>query len=116
MFQKRRSVMKKMFATAALLATLVASPAFAQSFDPDVGTGNIAHFSTTAPGTGIYLRADDAAAPLGGTTSARNHGSDARASAVRLCSDTGRRYLDTTWGLMSAQLYRSCMAQHGQVE
>ena|SRR5215467_7304203 len=108
--------MKKILATAALLATLVASPALAQSFDPDVGSGNIAQFSTTAPSTGLYLRADDAAAPLGSATSVQNHGSDARASAVRLCSDTGRRYLDTTWGLMSAQLYRSCMAQHGQAE
>jgi hypothetical protein len=73
-------------------------------------------YSATAPSTGIYLRADDAAAPLGRATSAQNHGSDARASAIRACSDMSRRYLDTTWGLMSAQLYRSCMAQHGQVE
>jgi hypothetical protein len=110
--------MNKILATAALLATLVASPAFAQSYDPDVGTGNIAQYSTTAPtpGTGIYLRADDAAAPLGGAASVRSHGSDARATSLRECSDVGRRYLDTTWGLMSAQLYRSCMAQHGQAE
>jgi hypothetical protein len=108
--------MKKMFVTAALLATLVASPAFAQSFDPDVGTGNIVQFSTTAPSTGIYLRADDAAAPLGGAASVKNHGSDTRASAMRSCTDTSRRFTDTTWGLMSAQLYRSCMAQHGQAE
>ena len=108
--------MKKVLATAALFATLVASPALAQSFDPDGGTGNIAQYSATAPSTGIYLRADDAAAPLGRATSAQNHGSDARASAMRACSDMGQRYLDTTWGLMSAQLYRSCMAQHGQVE
>jgi hypothetical protein len=32
----------KMFAVAAVLATLVASPAFAQSYDPDIGSGNIA--------------------------------------------------------------------------
>jgi len=32
----------KMFITAAALATVLASPAFAQSYDPDVGSGNIA--------------------------------------------------------------------------
>ena len=32
----------KRLATALALATLVASPAFAQSYDPDVGSGNIA--------------------------------------------------------------------------
>jgi hypothetical protein len=32
----------KMLAAAVALAALVASPAFAQSYDPDIGTGNIA--------------------------------------------------------------------------
>jgi hypothetical protein len=45
--------MKNLVAALAL-ATLVASPAFAQSYDPDVGTGNIAH------------------APYGGTAGAAN--------------------------------------------
>jgi hypothetical protein len=31
----------KMLVAAVALATLVASPAFAQSYDPDIGTGNI---------------------------------------------------------------------------
>ena len=31
----------KMLVAAAALATLVASPAFAQSYDPDLGSGNI---------------------------------------------------------------------------
>ena len=32
----------KNLVTAVALATLIASPAFAQSYDPDLGTGNIA--------------------------------------------------------------------------
>jgi len=37
--------MKKLFAAVAL-ATIIASPAFAQSFDPSVGSGNIVQKST----------------------------------------------------------------------
>jgi hypothetical protein len=42
--QSRRGIMSiksKLVLAAALLAASVASPALAQSFDPDVGTGNI---------------------------------------------------------------------------
>ena len=37
--------MNKLFAAVAL-ATIIASPAFAQSFDPSVGSGNIAQKNT----------------------------------------------------------------------
>jgi opacity protein-like surface antigen len=57
--------MKKLLAAVAL-ATLIASPAFAQSFDPSVGSGNIAQKnSTSAPEAsgqhGKTQRGDDAA-------------------------------------------------------
>jgi len=38
--------MNKLFAALAL-ATLIASPAFAQSYDPSVGSGNVAQQPTT---------------------------------------------------------------------
>jgi len=50
--------MKKFAATVALIA-LVASPALAQSYDPDIGSGNIAP-NASAPGPqgfGAYARA-----------------------------------------------------------
>jgi hypothetical protein len=40
--------MKKLLTTLAVL-TAFATPAFAQSFDPDAGTGNVLSFSPTAP-------------------------------------------------------------------
>ena len=40
--------MKKFLSTVALL-TVIATPAFAQSFDPDNGTGNALAFSQNAP-------------------------------------------------------------------
>ena len=43
----------KMLVAAVALATLVASPAFAQSYDPDVGSGNIVPQADAAN----YLRA-----------------------------------------------------------
>jgi hypothetical protein len=48
--QHRRSDMKKFLTTVAVL-TVFATPAFAQSFDPDNGTGNVLSFSykPTAP-------------------------------------------------------------------
>jgi hypothetical protein len=110
--------MKKIFVTAALLMALAASPALAQSYDPDLGTGNIVQGSVSTPSSGIYLRADEPAAPLGRTNAGRNGGgnTDARAAAIRECNLAARIYLDTTWGLMQSQQYRSCMARRGQVE
>jgi len=43
--------MNKMMLAAAVLATLVASPAFAQSYDPDVGSGNIVGAQTAPAAT-----------------------------------------------------------------
>ena len=40
--------MKKLIAIAALTASVMATPAFAQSFDPDAGTGNVLSFSNEA--------------------------------------------------------------------
>ena len=37
--------MKKLIAIAALTASVMATPALAQSFDPDAGTGNVLSFS-----------------------------------------------------------------------
>jgi hypothetical protein len=37
--------MKKLIAIVALTASVMATPAFAQSFDPDAGTGNVLSFS-----------------------------------------------------------------------
>jgi hypothetical protein len=46
----------KTLITAVALATLVASPTFAQSWDPDVGTGNIvaAPYGQTPDGGNIF--------------------------------------------------------------
>ena len=40
----------KKFITVAALATVLASPAFAQSYDPDLGSGNIAPNYSAEPG------------------------------------------------------------------
>jgi len=45
--------MNKFFAAVAL-ATIIASPAFAQSFDPSVGSGNIAHQPSDQGTQGAY--------------------------------------------------------------
>src|SRR5262249_39287964 len=50
----------KMFVAAVALATLVASPSFAQSYDPDVGSGNVAQEEDAAN----YLRAPLQQAPV----------------------------------------------------
>ena len=65
----------KMLAAAVALAALVASPAFAQSYDPDLGTGNVAPTSddpayVAAPNQGAF--GAFARVPEGGHTS-RSH-------------------------------------------
>jgi hypothetical protein len=40
--------------------------------------------------------------------------SAARAAAIKECSTLAQRYPETTFGSTEFQLYRSCMAQHGQ--
>jgi hypothetical protein len=50
--------MRKTLITAAAL-TVIAMPAFAQSFDPDVGTGNILPFVNNQGGAGAYAQVPD---------------------------------------------------------
>jgi hypothetical protein len=45
----QETTMKKLI-TAAMLATVLTSPAFAQSYDPDIGSGNIAPNYSAGPG------------------------------------------------------------------
>src|SRR5262249_38156354 len=118
-------------------AALVASPAFAQSYDPDLGTGNIVqgNYSTTstgvpAPGHDAFARvvprravspysAHAAVTPFGspaGSQNRSNHMKTARETALRECSQISRRYTQTTWGSMDGHQHRTCMAQHGQME
>ena len=130
--------MKKLIAALAL-ATVLVSPAFAQSYDPDLGTGNIARIETTAssaaaqaayaqvrPGVPVArpqarvetsaqnpLTAYGAVTPFGSGTEAS---AAARGAALRECSTLAGAYKQTTWGNLELYQYRSCMAQHGQVE
>ena len=128
----------KMLVAGVVLATLVATPALAQSYDPDLGTGNIAQLngSTTYAGSlaprshGVFARLVPGRAaspysaygavtpfgsPAGGENSA-NHMSGARDKALRECSLLSRRYTQTTWGTMESHVQRTCMAEHGQME
>ncbi len=40
----------------------------------------------------------------------------ARAAAIRECSVAAQRYPETTFSSLEFELYRACMAMHGQVE
>ena len=40
----------------------------------------------------------------------------ARAKAIEDCMGTSGKFSQSTWGNTSIQLYRSCMAGHGEVE
>ena len=40
----------------------------------------------------------------------------ARAAALRACSAREAQYPDYLWGVTEIQIYRSCMAEHGQPE
>jgi len=45
------------------------------------------------------------------------HGiSAARAAALRECSVQAQRYPETTWSSLEFEVYRACMARHGQAE
>jgi hypothetical protein len=56
----RRSEMKK-FLTIVGLLTVIATPAFAQSFNPDRGTGNVLPFAYAADAqSNAYAKGDDA--------------------------------------------------------
>ena len=39
-----------------------------------------------------------------------------RAKAIQDCMGSSGKFSQSTWGNMSIQLYRSCMAGHGEVE
>jgi hypothetical protein len=117
----------KMLVVGVALAALVASPAFAQSYDPDVGTGNIAPPSDDpAYASGVYQGGPDAPYTAYGAVTpfdfpsfaqgSGEHISTARAAAIRRCSTLAQRYTEYTWGDMEIQQYRACMAGHGQVE
>jgi hypothetical protein len=42
--------------------------------------------------------------------------SPARAAAIHECSLASQRYPETTFSSLEFELYRACMAMHGQVE
>lgn len=42
--------------------------------------------------------------------------SHARAAAIHECSTAVQRYPETTFSSLEFELYRACMAAHGQVE
>ena len=128
----------KMLVAGTVLAMLAASPAFAQSYDPDLGTGNIAQrndsttyartvaprghseFGRVVPGrTASPYSAYGAVTPFGSPVGSRNGGnhlSAEREKALRECVLLSRRYTTTTWGTMESHVHRTCMAQHGQME
>src|SRR5262249_11676441 len=124
--------MKTFIATLALVS-LFAFPAFAQSYDPDLGTGNIAPYSASTTysgnvaqggnslvalvpgGPGAPPPASAAVTPFG-TPAAGNHSASARDTALRECSVISRRFQQTTWANMDIYQHRVCMTQHGQPE
>jgi hypothetical protein len=133
----RRSVMKKLMLTVAL-ASIIASPGLAQSYDPDIGTGNIAAqieapaaqsnaqaaYARVPAGTAVRhvnrhraahapYQAFGAVTPFGSPASATNASRDV---AVRECSALAAPYRQTTWGNFEIHLYRTCMSQHSQAE
>jgi hypothetical protein len=65
--------MNKLFAVVAL-ATVIASPAFAQSFDPSVGSGNITQQQPSAQGAvgayALHMQIGRQAAPQPGAPTA----------------------------------------------
>jgi hypothetical protein len=125
--------MKKLIFAVAF-ASIVASPALAQSYNPDVGSGNIAQ-STYAPaappqsyaeapfghargaqaGRQDNARSAFAALPPSSVPTDSRAGSS-RTSALRECSAAASKYTETTWGNMEVHQFRTCMVQHGQVE
>ena len=108
-----------------IVAALVfgcASGAMAQSYDPDIGTGNIVLVS------GQNVLAHVKRGPLAAHAQVRMsivptvgpngeiHISAARAAALRECSAIAAQYPEYDWGNMEIYQYRACMVGHGQVE
>ena len=127
----------KMLATSAVLVALLVSPALAQSYDPSVGSGNIAPptgYNPNADQVSAYGRAVGgtaqrhpghaaygAATPFGtpgvGETNARRAGATGRDAALRECSALARRYPDQSYGGNTGSFqFRACMTEHGQAE
>jgi hypothetical protein len=129
--------MKKFMLTAAL-ASIIASPTFAQSYNPDVGSGNIAAqieapvarpdaqaaYAQVPAGTAVRRvdrhraassphQAFGAVTPSGSPVGMTNTSRD---QALRDCSVLAAPYREYTWGNFEIYQYRSCMAQHGQAE
>jgi hypothetical protein len=44
------------------------------------------------------------------------HMSAARAAAIQECSTRASKYLELAWGIVEIQVYRTCMAEHHQME
>lgn len=128
--------MKKLMAAVAF-ASVIASPALAQWYDPDVGSGNIAPsiYAPAAPHQ-VYLSAQFgngrrhvrhrhagrgtargafAAVPPSDAPTGTRAGST-RESALRECSVAASKYTEHTWGDMEIYQFRACMAVHGQPE
>ena len=119
----------KMLIAALTLGTFVAAPAFAQSYDPDVGSGNLTR-SRGAPA--LTWSVDQSAfaevTPKRHKLRARRGAFSAyaavppstaattRETAIHDCAVTSQRYTETTWDNVQSFQYRSCMMQHGQVE
>ncbi|MGD9920551.1 MAG: hypothetical protein AB7V13_03765 [Pseudorhodoplanes sp.] len=47
---------------------------------------------------------------------AQEHVSGTRAAAIHECSVAAGRYPETTWSSLEFEIYRACMARHGQAE
>jgi hypothetical protein len=128
--------MKRLMAAVAF-CSVIALPALAQSYDPDIGSGNIAPpiYAPAAPHQ-VYLgahvrngrhharhrhagrgtaRGAFAAVPPSGAPIGTRAGST-RESALRECSAAASRYTEHTWGDMEIHQFRTCMAVHGQPE
>jgi hypothetical protein len=119
-------------AFAALVAFQGLTPADAQSFDPDIGTGNIvastqastdaaahAAFAHALPRS-IQARSAQAAfaavTPFGTSSAGNSDLTKSRDDSIRECAVKASPYKQSTWGSMEGYQYRSCMALHGQVE
>jgi hypothetical protein len=83
--------MKMLFAAVAV-ATLIATPAFAQSYNPG-------RFDRPTVGANGQIQI-----------------SAARAAALRECTARANQYPEYDWGTLPLHLYRACMTKHHQVE
>jgi len=107
----------------AVLAAVVGSPAFAQhqgigESAPSLNTPAGAVHSRTS-GRHVAVRGHHSRAAYGARAQVPTSGrllGDPRENALRECSETSRKYTQTTWGDMDIQQHRTCMAEHGQPE